>query len=432
MGPSARSYHATVYASREERGYLFGGFTTVAMNDLWQWNGYRWVELTNKVGMPPKRHDHAMVYVETTNSILVMGGVGSGGGSRLVDMWEFDCGTGTWKLIPRSGTQWPKMLARLSAAYDAKRNVVVLYQRDVPTSVAETWEWDVQTRAWSLKNGSQDIGIGKIGMAYYPPLEQVVAFGHDVTDSVTWGWDGTAWIAIEQASPPEPRENTVLVYDEMNRVLVMFGGGTDSTYMGDTWVFDGTTWGSSAAVGPVARNAHAGFYDLTTGETIIHGGAVSVSTLSDETWGFDTVNWVEAGEDDDEVTPWTMYPGTYQLMIEPQEMDVGSGEYVFVMGHDLPGFSEIVSVGDRVFVEQDVDLTGASLVGFSGKFRCPDDLPTGTGWKVAVEVDTGTETLSSSHVYTRGQTFDVSDMKVNVHAINAQCVVRFSLELVAI
>lgn len=59
------------------------------------------------------------------------------------------------------------------------------------------------------------------------------------------------------------------------------------------------------------------------------------------------------------------------------------GNYVFVLGSDVPGDVQRFSVGDQVVLEQTADVTGLKLIRFRARVRGPVSVPT-TGYDLDV------------------------------------------------
>jgi hypothetical protein len=125
----------------------------------------------------------------------------------------------------------------------------------------------------------------------------VVLYGGatDVTDvGDTWSWDGSSWTLVTQASAPGGRYNPALAYDTTRQRIVLFGGqGADSQPLGDTWTWDGTTWTQMAPTSaPSPRAGALVAWDNATQNIVLFGGccAGDGSELSD-TWTWDGATW---------------------------------------------------------------------------------------------------------------------------------------------
>jgi hypothetical protein len=84
------------------------------------------------------------------------------------------------------------------------------------------------------------------------------------------------WSAFSVAPPP--RTNASVVLDDAHRRLLVFGGASDSTYLGDLWEYriDTQTWAPiSTAGGPSPRYAHSAVIDPVNHRLIVFGGETS-------------------------------------------------------------------------------------------------------------------------------------------------------------
>lgn len=85
--PPARSGHTLVYDPVRQRSVLFGGITETnfVLNDLWEWDGTSWTQIHPTSPLPPPRRDHAMVYDEARRALVLFGGNDSW--KELQDVW---------------------------------------------------------------------------------------------------------------------------------------------------------------------------------------------------------------------------------------------------------------------------------------------------------------------------------------------------------
>ena len=79
-------------------------------------------------------------------------------------------------------------------------------------------------------------------MAYDANLTRVVLFGGTQGPppalSDTWVWDGSSWTQLQPHKSPEGRWAAGLVYDPLDRGLVLFGGElVGDPFANDTWLF---------------------------------------------------------------------------------------------------------------------------------------------------------------------------------------------------
>jgi hypothetical protein len=137
-------------------------------------------------------------------------------------------------------------------------------------------------------------------LAYDPLNDQLILFGgghvaERAADGSVHGYTGTwayrirenDWRELPLRVQPSPRMQTRMVCDTRRQALVLFGGDSQTHYLGDTWIFDLKTqaWRQSAAPGPAPRAGHFTVYDPESGLVII-GGGYNRQDLTDM-WAYD-------------------------------------------------------------------------------------------------------------------------------------------------
>ena len=92
-GPSTRTGQAMVFDRRAGIVLLFGGNAGgTRLDDFWQWDGERWTEIAVTGLKPGARNGASMVYDTARQAVVLYGGfVSEGSGYKQVeDMWEWD------------------------------------------------------------------------------------------------------------------------------------------------------------------------------------------------------------------------------------------------------------------------------------------------------------------------------------------------------
>lgn len=118
--PSARAGHGAAWDAVRGAVVIFGGSTGAAyLNDVWQWNGTTWSQITTSGGPPSARDGMGFAY-DVARDVLVMHG-GVGGGPIQGDTWELD-GT-TWAQITTPTA--PGGRNRPVMTYDTAHEVIV-------------------------------------------------------------------------------------------------------------------------------------------------------------------------------------------------------------------------------------------------------------------------------------------------------------------
>lgn len=111
----------------------------------------------------------------------------------------------------------------------------------------------------------------------------------------TRAFDGAGWNTIPGAGP-SARSNHGLAFDEQRGALVLFGGVNGIGFAGtlsDTWELTATGWSlRPTPVRPPARFGHAIAYDRTRGRVVVFGGRTNAGIVFlDDTWEWDGVAW---------------------------------------------------------------------------------------------------------------------------------------------
>jgi len=113
----------------------------------------------------------------------------------------------------------------------------------------------------------------------------------------TWEFGSShAWSRISTSGPvPSPRYAAGLVYDSGDGYLLLFGGASASSVLGDTWSYQLGTWQSiSTSPSPPARSSPGMAYDVADSLAVLFGGAGSVSSgppLRHDSWVFSAGAW---------------------------------------------------------------------------------------------------------------------------------------------
>lgn len=129
------------------------------------------------------------------------------------------------------------------------------------------------------------------------------------------------------------------------------------------------------------------------------------------------------------LTAWNREFGTTQGRIAPVGFTPPEGAFGFVLGHDVPGLTQKLQVGDYVEVKQTADFGDAKLVRARARLRPPASVPSGFAWKSSLRID-GVERASA--LLMPGRTRDRLDLAANVSKLAGNHELAFRLELVAV
>lgn len=278
-GPSARELHAMAHDSGRGRTVLFGGRNGSALGDTWEWNGVAW-NLMATTG-PSPRYRHRMAYDSARGRTVMFGG--NNGGSET---WEWD--GNNWALVATTG---PQPLSYLAMTFDSIRNRTVLLMGGGPGSYySETWEWD--GTHWAQRANSGPYFFSSGGMAFDRLSGRTILFDF----SSTFAWNGISWTWIPTNSPVGGGLgglSSVMVYDSIRNVAVLFGNFVSTFYTNTTWEWNGSVWAEAVQAGPLPGYGHAAAFDSNRNACIAFGGYISSNTLTGNTWSYSD-NWIYA------------------------------------------------------------------------------------------------------------------------------------------
>jgi hypothetical protein len=226
--------------------YVFGGRTPadVYVNDLWQFNGSAWTELTanGAAGSPPVRAMAAIAWDHNNDQLVVFGGYD--GTNSLGDTWTWDTTSGWTQKFP---TNSPQPLAYSQAAYDDFNDNVLLFggQSSSGADQSETWSWDGTD--WTLLSpATVPPARRQHGMAARMDLNDIVmCCGQSGSTKLsdTFIWNGIDWSLIGTTTAPQTRVAMDMTYDAARQRVVISGGNNSSgNPVGSIAEFDGTDW----------------------------------------------------------------------------------------------------------------------------------------------------------------------------------------------
>jgi hypothetical protein len=211
-----------------------------------------------------------------------------------------------WRNAVGAGTIRPPRRVFPAVSHDAARGVTVLLGGHGPSElvVPDPTPWVFDGFGWralttvAARSGAAGVFVPGRGHLFFGGrntqdlLDELLAFAEDtLVDSVL----------TPAGTPPGPRAQHGLAYDETEDTLVVFGGSTGAqadpfapapgSLLGDTFTLvdaGGLTWTAPApAAAPSPRASFAMAWDPITERTLLFGGAVDDNGqlgLSDETW----------------------------------------------------------------------------------------------------------------------------------------------------
>ena len=137
--PPARQKHAMAYDSVRKRVVLFGGTTFdsgLAFGDTWEWDGSNWFQRHPQTS-PEGRWGHQMAYDDKGARTILFGGRGTEAPWYFGDSWFWD--GSEWQLLEPLGS--PADRADHAMVYDDRHDVVVLFGGTNGSPLRDTWEY---------------------------------------------------------------------------------------------------------------------------------------------------------------------------------------------------------------------------------------------------------------------------------------------------
>ena len=136
------------------------------------------------------------------------------------------------------------------------------------------------------------------GMAYDQVRQRIVLFGGGSFGSVlgdTWEWDGTNWLQRTPPVAPGPVASPSMAYDTARQRVVLFGGvSAGGAGNSGTWEWDGATWLLRAsASNPSPRSGAPMVCDTARNRLVLYGGmSAATGYFLADTWEWDGTNWL--------------------------------------------------------------------------------------------------------------------------------------------
>jgi hypothetical protein len=323
--PEARGAHSMAFDPHNGVAVIFGGFAMAggwhSLGDTWVYSYIEnsWTELI-LTPSPSARSNHAMVYCNETNEIILYGGQGSAGG--LTETWSFDCATKTWSQVVTATN--PGVHHSLALAYDAQENAVVLFGGfgEDGLETDDTWKFDCVTREWNeLFPVTTPLARYGLVMVYDEAINKIVMTAGNTASQGhqddTWTFDAATsnWTELTPIGTPDRLKWPSMTYDSVNNKCILFGGQIGDTAVDRTWVYDAlmNTWARAYPDSAPESRINTGLaFDSVNNVTILFGGASVDIAPYDDTWtySYDSNIWTEMEESE----PTTPPPGFDPLL----------------------------------------------------------------------------------------------------------------------
>jgi hypothetical protein len=293
LSPAEREGASMTYDAADGYILLFGGSNGAAsFGDTWEFKAGQWT-LLQPTTAPPARSGATLAYDAADGYVVLFGGV-SQGGANLGDTWEYKAGAWT-HLSPGSA---PSARSWASMAYDTSDGYVLLMGGSTSHTEADTWSFLAGT--WTNITSTAGSPGARTGaaMTYDGADHYIVLFGgasHGLL-SDTWKFTGGTWTALS-ASGPSGRLEAGLAYDSFHQETILFGGvgagQPQSVERWTTWNFGNNQWSEFSPGGaPSPRSEFGMVWDVADGYVLLFGGMSGATYLGD-TWSFKGGVWTE-------------------------------------------------------------------------------------------------------------------------------------------
>ena len=300
-GPGTRSQASSVYDPTTNQMFVFAGQhapTNVDFNDTWvvqnvipssssTTENLQWIRVNITGKGPGDRFGQSAVYNPTSNRMIVFGGGTGFPGPCVDDLWvvshlNSQGGSPAWNQFSTTGTL-PPIREGHTAVYDPNTNKMIVFGGN---NCSGTYYNDL----WILSNAD--------GSTATPSWTQVTPAG----------------------TGPSARSQATAIYDSVNNVMTVFGGGTSSTNVfGDVWTLTnangvtGTpTWKQLTPTGtaPAARSGQSAIYDAANNRMTIYGGGNYKGKVLNDGWILTNANGIGGTPAWTQLTPSA--PGPYR------------------------------------------------------------------------------------------------------------------------
>jgi hypothetical protein len=292
-----------VYSSIEHSLVGFGGSPTI-LDDTWSFSlkDDAWSTLILGTVAPLGRTGHCAAYLPTQNAVVFVGGHDDMNAPVTTPLY-FTVGTPAFTPIPPTPTA-PMPTSGCAAAYDAPIAQAVIFGGESGQLSSDTWLFDGTTQTFSRAMPQGAPSARKDASLVVDPFgdetmsARLILFGGLAADGEVddvWLWDGSDWgelgttedpLAAETNGDPRPvgRSGAAVAIDPTRRILYVFGGLREGTYLDDLWRLDlaNLTWSHlTLPNGPTGRAFSSVAYDPNIDRLLIFGGVGDSGVLAD-------------------------------------------------------------------------------------------------------------------------------------------------------
>lgn len=277
---------------------LDGGQNPVLCTDQWTLGQVTWDVQQPATAITP-RLGSIMAWLPSKQQLLLFGGqtILNNAGSAVNDLYAWT-GTDWSKLAPAT---LPSARTYSAMAYDAGRQVMVLFGGTDKTNTAQSDTWEYNGTTWKMLAPANEPNAREgHGMVYDPGTKRIVVHAGLVAgayDRDTWVYDGNDWTQLANNAAMAVHGYFAMAYDPGRGVTVLYGGENtaagNTVVLGETWEFNGTTWAQrTPAVTPGKRTKAAMAYDQGRKQMVLFGGNNGTTLLKDA-WSWNGTTWTQ-------------------------------------------------------------------------------------------------------------------------------------------
>lgn len=279
-GAIARAGHSAVVDAPRNRALIFGGAGSEDRLFSLTFADPPAFEALTVASAPPARREHAAVYVDGANKMLIFGGINATG-AALADTWLFSLPVAQNPLwIEQEPLSAPRHSAA-AAMLDSIVDYAVLFDGcDAASVFDDDHQFDViVNRVGTLETPAPKPSARCDHSATFVPGWGTALFGGRNTAALRDLWllveiyPNRSWTLVSSDGPPRAGHTTV--FDADRRRLLVFGGaGASGALSDELWAFsiDERCWSELLPPGarPSARAQHAAF--MFQGRMYLYGG----------------------------------------------------------------------------------------------------------------------------------------------------------------
>src|SRR2546428_3288832 len=200
-------------------------------------------------------------------------------GARAVDL------SSGWTNVSSSPS--PPPMAGAMMAYSSKAHRFVLFGGwDGKMGLNTTWVYDSGNRSWkALSPARSPPGRGDEMFVYDEQADTFILFGgwhEDANETYvrlgdTWSFSlqNNTWTELHRVVSPSPRSDAQVAYDPRVDAVLLVGGFSGTTYLGDIWSYtlNNNTWSPHPATVQPSRRADGRMvYVSSQGRFVLFGG----------------------------------------------------------------------------------------------------------------------------------------------------------------